>query len=82
MGWISHRKRRETKQVKQQSSMMPGPAVPGCCLVSFCFLCDMHSIHSCMTPPCRRVKSTYVETYEQELFLKNFPKAIDERICR
>ena len=30
----------------------------------------------------RRVKSTYVETYEQELFLKNFPKAIDERICR
>ena len=31
---------------------------------------------------CRRVKSTYVETYEQELFLKNFPKAIDERICR
>ena len=33
-------------------------------------------------PACRRVKSTYVETYEQELFLKNFPKAIDERICR
>ena len=28
----------------------------------------------------RRVKSTYVETYEQELFLKNFPKAIDSRI--
>ena len=30
----------------------------------------------------RRVKSTYVETYEQELFLKNFPQAIDRRICR
>jgi len=30
----------------------------------------------------RRVKSTYVETYEQELFLKNVPKAIDSRIVR
>ena len=29
-----------------QPSMLPGPAVPGCCLVSFCFLCDIHSIHS------------------------------------
>ena len=27
----------------------------------------------------RRVKSTYVETFEQELFLKNIPKAIDSR---
>ena len=26
--------------------MLPCPAVPGCCLVSFHFLCDMHSIHS------------------------------------
>ena len=25
--------------------MLPGPAVPGCCLVSFCFLCDIHSVH-------------------------------------
>ena len=40
---MSHRKRRETKQ---QSSMLPGPAVPGCSLVSFRFLCDIHSIHS------------------------------------
>jgi len=30
----------------------------------------------------RRVKSTYVETYDQELFLKNMPKAIDSRILR
>jgi hypothetical protein len=30
----------------------------------------------------RRVKSTYVETYDQELFLKNIPKAIDSRIVR
>ncbi len=28
----------------------------------------------------RRVKSTYVETYDQELFLKNMPVAIDYRI--
>ena len=40
---MSHKKRRETKQ---QPSMLPGPAVPCCCLVSFCFLCDIHSIHS------------------------------------
>ena len=36
MGWMSHRKWKETKQ---QPSMLPGPAVPGCCLVSFHFLC-------------------------------------------
>jgi len=30
----------------------------------------------------RRVKSTYVETYDQELFLKNIPKAIDQRIVQ
>ena len=28
----------------------------------------------------RKVKSTYVETIEQEKFLKNLPKAIDSRI--
>lgn len=30
----------------------------------------------------RRVKSTYVETYDQELFLKNMPIAIDTRILQ
>ena len=39
MECMSHRKRRETKQ---QPSMLLGPAVPGCCLVSFHFLCDIH----------------------------------------
>ena len=34
--WILHRKRKETKQ---QPSMLPGPAVPGCCLASFHFQC-------------------------------------------
>ena len=35
MEWMSHRERRENKQ---QPSMLPGPAVSGCCLVSFHFL--------------------------------------------
>ena len=43
MEWMSHRKRRETKQ---QLSMLPGPAVPVCCLVSFLCLCYIDSIHS------------------------------------
>ena len=30
----------------------------------------------------RRVKSTYVETYDQELFLKNMPMAINEKILQ
>ena len=33
---MEHRKWRETKH---QPSMLPSPAVPGCCLVSFHFLC-------------------------------------------
>ena len=41
--WMWHRKRRENKQ---QPSMLPGPAVPGCCLVSLCFLCDITTLHS------------------------------------
>ena len=32
---MAHRK---WKEIKQQLSMLPGPAVPGCCLVSFHFL--------------------------------------------
>ena len=30
----------------------------------------------------RRVKSTYVETFEQEKFLKQMPKVIDSRILK
>ena len=41
--WMSHRKRKETKQ-------QPGTAgqgnILGLCLVSLRFLCDIHSIHS------------------------------------
>ena len=43
MEWMSQRKQRETKQ---QPAMLPCPAVSGCCLVSFCFLFDIQSIHS------------------------------------
>ena len=32
------------KEAKQQSSKFPGPAVPGCCLVSFHFLWTIHPI--------------------------------------
>ena len=35
MEWMSHRKQRE---MKQQPSMLPGPAVPGCCWISLHFL--------------------------------------------
>ena len=38
---------RKWKETKQQPSMLPGLAVPGCCLVSFRFLCDIHSIQDC-----------------------------------
>ena len=39
----------ETERNKQQPSMLPGPAVRGCCLVSFRLLCDIHSIDSVLT---------------------------------
>ena len=34
-GWMAHRK---WKEIEQQPSMLPGLAVPGCCLVSFYIL--------------------------------------------
>ena len=37
--WCGHRMaHRKWKETKQQLSMLPGPAVPGCCLVSYHFL--------------------------------------------
>ena len=41
MGWMANRK---WKEIKQQPSMLPGPAVPGCCLVSFHFLWTIHPV--------------------------------------
>ena len=34
----------EMKEIKQQPSMLPGPAVPGSCLASFHFLWAIHPI--------------------------------------
>ena len=41
MGWMAHRK---WKKIKQQPSMLPGPAVPGSYLASFHFLWAIHPI--------------------------------------
>ena len=41
MGWVAHRKWKESKQ---HPSMLPGPAVPSCCLSSFHFLWAIHPI--------------------------------------
>ena len=60
MEWMLHRKRRETKQ---QPSMFPGLAVPGCCLVSFCFLCDIHT----STP-----SNLYILNYRSKLAIIRF----------
>ena len=38
---MAHRKWKESKQ---QPSMLPSPAVPGCCLISFHFLSAIHPI--------------------------------------
>ena len=47
MGWMSHWKWKETKQ---QPSMLPGPAVSGCCFISFHFLWAIHPIHPVQSP--------------------------------
>jgi len=41
IGWMSPRK---WKEAKQQPSMLPGPAVPGCCLISFHFLWAIRAV--------------------------------------
>ena len=41
IGWMAHRK---WKEIKRQPSILPGPAVPGSCLVSFHFLWAIHPI--------------------------------------
>ena len=41
MGWMSHRKWKESKQ---QPTMLPGPAVSGCCLISSHFLWAINPI--------------------------------------
>ena len=41
MGWMAHRK---WEEIKQQPSMLPGPAVPGSCFASFHFRWAIHPI--------------------------------------
>ena len=41
MGWMSHRKWKETNL---KPRMLPGPAVHGCCLISLHFLWAIHPI--------------------------------------
>ena len=55
---MAHRKWKETKQ---QPSMLPGPAVPGCCLISFHFLWAIHPI--C---PVQCFSSTLLQGFEDE----------------
>ena len=50
MGWMAHRKWKESKQ---EPSMLPGPAVPGSCLICFHFLWAIHPIR-----PVQSVQST------------------------
>ena len=60
----SHRMaHRKWKEMKQQPGMLPGPAVPGCCLVSFHFLwgkLSTRTVYQCapFPPPCRYLAST------------------------
>ena len=66
MEWMLHRKQRETKQ---QPSMLPSLAVTGCCLVSFCFLCDIHSIHSVKDGQTMLHDGSFIGTINMDLLL-------------
>ena len=48
MGWMAHRK---WKEMKQQPSMLHGPAVPGSCLASFHFRWAIHPIRPVQCGP-------------------------------
>ena len=49
MGWMAHRK---WKYIKQQPSMLPGPAVPGSCLASFHFRWAIHPVRPVVVKLC------------------------------
>ena len=81
-----HRKLRETKQ---QPSMVPGPAVPGCCLVSLRSLCNIHSIHSVdrkLTLSVRTLRFKWVKmprwNYNISLYFFQLPTfSLNDLIC-
>ena len=52
---------RKWKETKQQPSTLSGPAVPGCCLVSFHFLCGPFCGRTRYTLPC--CGSGWIEIY-------------------
>ena len=59
MEWMSHRKRKETKQ--QPGTARPGNIL-GCCLVYLRFLCNIHSIHSVQQIPAIMVQNRMRKT--------------------
>ena len=66
---LAHRKWKETKQ---QPIMLPGPAVPGCCLVSFHFLWAILRPHPVLSQPlCRRYVGRLVTDGEIEMGLED-----------
>ena len=46
---------RKWKEIKQQPSMLPGPAVPGSCLVSFYFWWAIHPIRPALSCPAKEI---------------------------
>ena len=58
-GWGHRMAHRKLKDTKQKPSMLPGPAVPGCCLVSFHFLCAiLHTVEDTLKI-CLEMQSNY-----------------------
>ena len=57
---------RKWKESKQQPSMLPGPAVPGCCL-SFYFLWAIHPIDP-VDPTCK----VNFSRYKMDILLVSF----------
>ena len=69
---MAHRK---LKEIKQQPSLLPGPAVPGCCLVSFYFLwailCPQAVVYEEMEPELPFRGESDIQTIEN-WFERNF----------
>ena len=65
------------KETKQQPGLLPGPAVPGCCLVSFQFLWAILCPMLCQTTMVTRTRpvstvSAIVKTKLERMLLYNF----------
>ena len=72
---------RKWKETKQQPSMLPGPAVPGSCLVSFHFLC--HILSTSTVKQLRQNRQVIeVMTYDGPLKSVAFSAALMGRFTR